>query len=74
MYLIESPLTRKSWAASCRMTITRDYFKGLNYFRKLFPDTIPAGSGLVYGGEIEQERTDVSIVPIQRLHRLFNTP
>ncbi|WP_419661477.1 AAA ATPase like protein [Desulfosarcina variabilis str. Montpellier] len=53
------------------MTITRDYFKGLNHFAKLFPDSIPNGSGLVYGGETEQQRSNVSIVPVQYLHRLF---
>jgi predicted AAA+ superfamily ATPase len=54
------------------MTITRDYFKGLNHFAKLFPGSIPKGSGLVYGGETEQQRSNVSIVPVQYLHRLFN--
>ena len=53
------------------MTIARDYFKGLNHFAKLFPDSIPNGSGLVYGGETEQQRSNVSIVPVQYLHRLF---
>lgn len=53
------------------MTITRDYFKGLNHFSKLFPDHIPNGSGLVYGGKNSQKRTDVSIVPFQQLNRLF---
>ena len=54
------------------MTFTRNYFKGLNHFAKLFPDSIPNGSGLVYGGEAEQQRSNVSIVPVQSLHRLFN--
>ena len=39
------------------MTITRDYFKGLNHFAKVFPDQITRGSGLVYGGEAAQKRT-----------------
>ena len=53
------------------MTITRDYFKGLNHFVKLFPDQTPQGSGLVYGGETAQQRTAVVIVPFQQLDRLF---
>jgi hypothetical protein len=51
---------------------TRDYFKGLRHFAKLFPDHIPWGSGLVYSGNETQERTDVSIVPFQHLNRLFS--
>lgn len=53
------------------MTITRDYFKGLNHFNRLFADRIPAGSGLVYGGNETQSRTGVSIVPLAQLNRLF---
>jgi len=53
------------------MTITRDYFKGLNHFVKIFPDHTPEGSGLVYGGETAQQRTTVTIVPFQHLNRLF---
>ena len=54
------------------MTINRDYFKGLKHFAKLFPDHIPWGSGLVYGGKKAQRRTDVSIVPYQQVYDLFN--
>jgi hypothetical protein len=54
------------------MTITRDYFKGLNHFSKIVPkEHVPKGSGLVYGGDEKQMRTDVTIVPIQHLHALF---
>ncbi len=53
------------------MTITRDYFKGLNHLTKLFPERIPAGSGLVYGGNQTQSRTGVSIVPISHLNTLL---
>jgi predicted AAA+ superfamily ATPase len=53
------------------MTVTRDYFKGLNYFIKLFPNRIPAGSGLVYGGDETQSRTGVSIVPLSHLDTLL---
>jgi hypothetical protein len=53
------------------MTITRDYFKGLNHFVKIFPDHTPNGSGLVYGGETSQQRTAVTIVPFHDSNRLF---
>lgn len=54
------------------MTITKDYFKGLNHFTKLFEAHIPHGSGLVYGGNEIQQRSDVTIVPINRLPALFS--
>ncbi len=53
------------------MTITKDYFKGLNHFTKLFPEQIPDGSGLVYGGHKSQLRTNISIVPITKLRQLL---
>ncbi|MFO7558586.1 MAG: ATP-binding protein [Desulfobacterales bacterium] len=53
------------------MTITREYFKGLNHFVKIFPEHVPAGKGLVYGGDENQKRTDVSIVPFKHLNDLF---
>ena len=54
------------------MTITRDYFKGLKHFTKLFHDHIPGGSGLVYGGVDAQERTDTVIVPVSQIYSLFD--
>jgi uncharacterized protein len=53
------------------MTITKDYFKGLNHFANIFSEHVPKGMGLVYGGGAGQERTDVSIVPFHRLNNLF---
>ncbi|MFH1982056.1 MAG: ATP-binding protein [Pseudomonadota bacterium] len=53
------------------MTITRDYFKGLSYFSKLFAGHVSNGAGIVYGGGERQQRSDVSIVPIQHLNQLF---
>lgn len=53
------------------MTINRDYFKRLNHFKKIFPEKIPKGMGLVYGGDEGQKRTDVSIVPFDRLNDLL---
>ena len=43
-------------------TINQDYFKGLDFWRKLAGET--AGKAwLVYGGDIRQTRTDVTILP-----------
>ena len=53
------------------MTITREYFKGLNHFTKTFPESVHNGSGLVCGGVAKQKRTDVSIVPFKYLNDLF---
>ena len=53
------------------MTITRDYFKGLKHFAKVFPDDIPWGSGLVYSGETAQKRTDVAIFTVNQLQALW---
>lgn len=55
------------------MTITRDYFKGLNHMVKNFPENIPHDCGLVYAGEKKQQRTGVSIVPVHMLNQLFDT-
>jgi hypothetical protein len=45
--------------------------KGLNHFARVFPDHIPSGSGLVYGGEAAQKRTDVAIVSVDGLDYLW---
>jgi uncharacterized protein len=54
------------------MTITRDYFKGLRHFSNVFGDSIPNGSGLVYGGQEGQRRTDVAVVPVYALQALWD--
>ncbi|WP_319523173.1 ATP-binding protein [uncultured Desulfosarcina sp.] len=54
------------------MTITRDYFKGLRHFSNVFGNSIPRGSGLVYGGGEVQQRTDVAIVPVYGLQELLD--
>lgn len=54
------------------MTVSRDYFKGLNHFAKVFPGHIPKGSGIVYGGNEVQTRTNFSIVPFTHLNKLFD--
>lgn len=54
------------------MTITRDYFKGLNHFAKLFPKNIRAGSGIIYGGKEQQRRTDVFVCPFMQMYELLH--
>lgn len=56
------------------MTITKNFFKGLKHFSKLFPENTPWGSGLVYGGSEPQKRTDVSIFPFAELYQLYKHP
>ncbi len=52
-----SPLEIKSG-----QTINRDYFKGLEFWRKLAGET--AGKAwLIYGGDSRQTRTDVTVLP-----------
>ncbi|HFD86152.1 MAG TPA: ATP-binding protein [Gammaproteobacteria bacterium] len=52
-----SPLEIKSG-----QTINRDYFKGLDFWRKL-ADESAGKAWLVYGGDSRQTRTDVTILP-----------
>lgn len=54
------------------MTVTKDYFKGLQHFAKLFPDNLPMNAGLVYGGEEAQQRKGVTIAPLRHLDSLFD--
>lgn len=53
------------------MTVTRSYFKGLNHLRKAYSDRIPGGSGLVYAGDGDQMRSEVSVFSISNLTKLF---
>ena len=55
------------------MTVTRDYFKGLKHLSNVFPEHIPRGGGLVYAGGKPQQRTDVSVVPLEDLYSLFSS-
>ena len=45
-------------------TITSSYFKGLNKFKQLFPDSIAWDSLLIYGGEVEQQRAETRVIRI----------
>jgi len=53
------------------MTVNRDYFKGLKHFAKVFPNQIPKGGGIVYGGKESQKRTNVSVTPLSDLYDLL---
>jgi hypothetical protein len=53
------------------MTLTRDYFKGLQHIAKIFD--LPLGSGLLYGGEASQKRTGVAIHPVTEVHDLLHS-
>ena len=55
------------------MTITRDYFKGLNYFAKLFPEHTTRGGGIIYAGDMTQRRTNFTIVPFRDANKLFDS-
>lgn len=51
-------------------TITADYFKGLKHFSKMNAD-LPWGSGIVYGGDTIQMRSDCRIYPAPLFHELL---
>lgn len=51
-------------------TIASDYFKGLNYFKKVVPD-LPWGSGLIYGGSDRQTRSDTRIYPLSATEEML---
>lgn len=53
------------------MTVTRDYFKGLTHFAKLFPERISQKMAVIYGGNEPQQRTNVSIVTLAGLNEIF---
>jgi hypothetical protein len=38
----------------------------------VFPDNLPRGGGLVYGGEDAQKRSDVTVVPFYQLYELLS--
>ncbi len=59
-----------------RMVVTGFYpriydFKGLDHFARLFPD-LPHGGGLIYGGDVVQERAGVRVYPVQGIHELLD--
>ena len=52
-------------------TVGADYFKGLKYFARINPD-LPWGSGIVYGGDTVQVRSDCKIYPALLFHELLS--
>ncbi len=47
-------------------TIRSDFFKNLNYFKKISPFPVSTSS-IIYGGEIKQQRSGSSIIPWKEL-------
>ncbi len=47
-------------------TVNSDYFKGLEYFAQLYPDSIISGA-VVYGGDMRQQRGDWAVCPWENM-------
>ncbi|MCK5807954.1 ATP-binding protein [bacterium] len=47
-------------------TVTKEYFKGLKYFEKLFPD-LPYGQAVIYGGNKYYQQEETQIVNFLRM-------
>ena len=52
------------------MTVSRDYFKGLQHFEKNNL-ALPIGGAIVYGGDKNQVRGNISVYPAARFHELL---
>lgn len=52
-------------------TINADYFKGLHQFKKTIGDSHPVVSGVIYGGEEVQRRSDALVYGALSCHELF---
>jgi predicted AAA+ superfamily ATPase len=53
-------------------TITEDFLRSLKRFAKVITD-LPFGSGLVYGGDKEQIRSGLHIVPISGIEKMLES-
>ncbi len=53
-------------------TINPDFFKGLRNFQKTVGDQLSVFSGILYGGNEVQQRSDVLIHPAVMCEELFN--
>jgi predicted AAA+ superfamily ATPase len=53
-------------------TITKDYFRGLTNFAKIHTN-LPWGSGVVYGGNQIQQRTDFKVYPSNKVHDMLDS-
>ncbi|GJQ58865.1 MAG: ATP-binding protein [Candidatus Scalindua sp. AMX11] len=54
-------------------TVTDEFFKGLRTFKKTFPKNTPLNSGLIYGGNSIQMRSDVMIYPATGVHTMLES-
>jgi hypothetical protein len=54
-------------------TITDGFFKGLRSFKKTFPANSLLNSGLIYGGNSIQRRSDVTIYPVTGVHIMLGS-
>lgn len=54
-------------------TVTNDFFKGLKTFKKTFPANTPLSSGLIYGGESIQMRSDVMVYPVTGVRTMLES-
>ena len=66
MLLLISGCAESNGAAKSKIksgqTINTDYFKGLDFWRKLAGETT-GQAWLVYGGDARQSRSDVTVLP-----------
>jgi predicted AAA+ superfamily ATPase len=51
-------------------TVTKEYFKGLKYFEKLFPD-LPYGKAVIYGGDKYYNQEETQIVDFLKMGKYF---
>ena len=54
------------------MTVTKDYFKGLNYIEKAFSGFTIRGGAIIYAGEDVQVRRDIRVYPFKKINDLLN--
>ncbi len=54
-------------------TLTDEFFKGLRTFKKTFPANTPLSSGLIYGGESIQMRSEVMVYPVTGVHTMLES-
>ncbi|NBB21914.1 DUF4143 domain-containing protein [Runella sp. CRIBMP] len=67
--LIQEGTQLKAVEIKSGKTINNDFFKGLNYFKKIAPD---AQLNLVYGGVDFQKRSDTTVFSIEQINKIVN--
>lgn len=68
--LIQDGMQLKAVEIKSGKTINGDFFKSLNYFKKIVPDV---QLNLVYGGHEFQKRTDITVLGVEHLQEIINT-